>query len=241
MRVAAFIPARGGSKRVPRKNLAMVGDRTLLQRAIDCAHQGAPNAPVYVSTDDREIGDAAGAWGRGVRVHHRPAQIASDHAQIETAMAHWWVRLETKPDVVVLLQPTSPFRTAAHVRAAIDLLIGANLDSVVGVTVSHAPHFAGRLKPREGEPSGGGPQLWYEWQPFSPVVSAASRPRTQDLPPRGWENGSLYAFTAEHWERTGNRLGGRMGALPMTWIEGMDVDTVEDLEAARAIAERMGL
>jgi CMP-N-acetylneuraminic acid synthetase len=308
VRVAAFIPARGGSKRVPGKNLAMVGGASLLHRALDAAlrtfgpEETMTAHRVTVSTDCPDIEAHARTttlrpWAQRIDIHHRPAPLASDHAQIESAMQHWWTRLDTKPDVVVLLQPTSPFRTSAHVRAAIDLLTTASLDSVVGVTQSHAPHFAGRLKPREVvrlprvgdewiladeeameresfrivEISGSGrvladdsyhrnrsslhtldvsevmqryklsgstPTSWYEWQPFG---TGGERPRTQDLPPRGWENGSLYAFTREHWECTGNRLGGRMGALPMDWIEGFDIDTQEDLDAARAIAEGMGI
>ncbi len=205
---------------------------------------------VVVSTDDAAIASAADR--HGAYVHDRPAQLASDHAQIESALSHWWVRLDEKPDVIVLLQPTSCFRTAAHVRAAIELLRGANLDSVVGVVRSHAPHFSGRMKPRETERVliyGGSPRTpppplppleWFEWQPHAPT-SAESRPRTQDLPPRGHECGALYAFTREHWERTGSRMGGRMGALPMSWIEGLDIDDECDLAAARAIAEWMGL
>jgi CMP-N-acetylneuraminic acid synthetase len=254
VRVAAFVPARGGSKRVPEKNLAYVRHETLLGRAIR-AGLGA-GCSVVVSTDDRDIAAAARSWPspeRGVDlcrrgeivVHDRPAQLASDHAQIEDALSHWWRRLETKPDVIVLLQPTSPFRTSEHVKAAVRLLRHAELDSVVGVVQSHAPHFSGRMKPMEylhsdawfiglAAPSG----EYYEWQPFAPQ---GERPRTQDLPPRGWECGALYAFTRAHWEKTGSRMGGDMGALPMTWIEGLDIDTPEDLEAARAIAEGMGL
>jgi N-acylneuraminate cytidylyltransferase len=244
VKTVAFIPARAGSKRIPHKNLAMVGDRTLLQRAIDAAEQGGCERNIYVSTDDEDIALAAMSWGRAVRIHDRPAELATDHAQIESALAHWWRRCDDKPDVVVLLQATSPFRTAEHVRQAIALLVSTGADSVVGVTAGHEGHFAGRLKPREEYPSCGGDQCcspveWFEWQPFRNPIE--TRPRTQDLRPMGHENGSLYAFTRQHWEATGNRLGGRMVALPMTWIEGLDVDTPEDLAAARAIAEGMGL
>jgi CMP-N-acetylneuraminic acid synthetase len=147
----------------------------------------------------------------------------------------------------VLLQPTSPFRTSEHVKAAIALLQRTSADTVVGVTRSSAPHFAGRLKPRDTPgwhetPCGTSPGVpFYEWQPFGLPSAAWARPRTQDLPPRGWENGAVYAFTREHWEKTGNRLGGFSVALPMDWISGLDIDTVEDLEAARALAEGLGI
>ena len=160
-------------------------------------------------------------------MHTRPPQLATDHAQIEDAIAHWWTRLDDKPDAVVLLQPTSPFRTAEHVREALRLLEVTGADSVVGVTVGHEHHFAGRMKPRDGEPA------WYDFQPFRDVT--ARRPRTQDLAPRGAENGALYAFTRAHWERTGDRMGGHMVALPMTRWEGLDVDDEQDLTVANAL------
>lgn len=228
--VAAFIPARGGSKRVPGKNLKRIAGASLLERALLSA---APCSSRTVSTNDETIAE----WAEyvGLDVHHRPDPLASDHAQIEAAVAHWWTRLDAKPDAVVILQPTSPFRTADHVREAVDLLWRTGADSVVSVTAGHEGHFAGRLKPRESE---GAPD-WYEWQPFRNVEE--TRPRTQDLRPMGTENGAIYACTLEHWERTGNRLGGRMVAFPMSRWAGMDVDTPEDLEMARAIAERMGM
>ena len=268
MRAVAFIPARGGSKRVPGKNLREVGGMPLLARAINAGLGIMPVddvvsveacASVVVSTDDDGIWNVA--HDMAVDRHERPPQLASDHAQIEDALSHWWTRLDDKPDAIVLLQPTSPFRTAAHVREALRLLEVTGADSVVGVTVGHEPHFAGRLKPRELDvpatmaeectagcrcirasdgrwvrgAGGSDPTVrqWFDFQPFRDVT--ADRPRTQDLRPMGTENGALYAFTREHWERTGNRMGGHMVALPMTRLEGLDVDTEEDLAIANAL------
>ncbi len=243
MRSIAFVPARGGSKRLPGKNLAMVGDRTLLQRAINAGYDGWCDE-VFVSTDDSVISFAAQC--DMAQIHDRPPQLASDHAQIESAIAHWWVRLDEKPDVIVLLQCTSPFRTSHHIREAVGLLKRGVCDSVVGVTAGHGPHFAGRLKPREPEDMAcpcfdcATDDRWFDFQPFRDL-DAMARPRTQDMRPMGTENGSLYAFTREHWEKTGNRMGGRMAAVRMSWIEGLDIDDERDLAAARAIAEGMGI
>ena len=227
MRTLAFIPARGGSKRIPRKNLATVGGVSLLVRAIAVAGEFVP----VVSTEDATIAATALASRQEGRVviHDRPPQLASDHAQIEDALAHYLTRLDDKPEAIVILQPTSPFRTAAHVREALDLLARTGADSVVGVTVGHEPHFAGRLKPVE---------YWrfasaFHLQPFRDPL--AERPRTQDLRPMGTENGAIYAFTYEHWKRTRNRMGGHMVALPMTRVEGWDIDTPEDLAVANAM------
>ena len=232
MTVLAFIPARGGSKRLPGKNLAMVGGCPLVGRAVVSASYCDR---VVVSTDSEEVWQAARpsltAFATiGVHERHeRPAPLASDSAQIEDALAHWWTRAAEKPDVVVLLQPTSPLRTAQHVREAVQLLRDTDADSVVSVTLGHEHHFAGRLKPRDD--LGGA----MEWSPFRDVL--AERPRTQDLRPVGAENGAIYVFTRRHWERTSNRLGGRMVAYPMDRWHSIDVDTEEDLRVARLLAE----
>lgn len=241
MRAVAFIPARGGSKRVPGKNLREVGGVSLVERAVWAA-LGA-DIDAVVSTDDDEVSKRVAGLanlnvntGRGphvgtvknvCRIHERPTQLATDHAQIETAIAHWWTRLDDKPDAIVLLQPTSPFRTAAHVREALRLLEVTGADSVVGVTVGHEHHFAGRLKPRDGTPT------WFDWQPFRDP--GETRPRTQDLPPRGHENGSIYVTRRSAWEASGLRMSGYIVALPMTRVEGWDVDTEEDLAICNAL------
>lgn len=243
-RCVAFIPARGGSKRVPGKNLREVGGVSLVGRACDAAVQAGIHHVVVSSDDDAILNDSSGAEGgrwQPMRYerHHRPPQLATDHAQIETAIAHWWHRLDDKPDVIVLLQPTSPFRTAAHVREALRLLEATGADSVVGVTVGHEHHFAGRLKPREFCRSGAilydteERARWFDFAPFRDV--SGDRPRTQDLRPMGAENGSLYAFTRAHWERTGNRMGGHMVALPMDRWSGLDIDDETDLAVANAL------
>gem|GEM_PF-1732077 len=247
MRAFAFIPARGGSKRVPGKNLAEVGGVSLLDRAIEAALYGLPRPSteprIWVSTDDAEIDEAARGWNDDVvdvLVHERPPQLATDHAQIEAAIAHWWTRLDDKPDAIVLLQPTSPFRTAAHVREALRLMEATGADSVVGVTLGHEHHFAGRLKPRE-VPSvhaaylaaTGQARSWYDFAPFRDVTAA--RPRTQDLRPMGAENGSVYVTRRAAFEATGLRMSGHMVALPMTRVEGWDVDTQEDIDVCNAL------
>ena len=250
MRVVAFIPARTGSKRLPHKNTACVGNTTLVQRTVNAACESGLAYKCVVSTDDEKILHNAGdaKYASHLFWHKRPPHTCTDHAQIESAIADFW-RHEPKnerADVIVLLQPTSPFRTAAHVREALRLLEVTGADSVVGVTVGHEPHFAGRLKPRDwvgptpvvsvADPVRYHPVehgTFYDFHPFRDVT--AERPRTQDMRPMGTENGSLYAFTREHWEKTGNRMGGHMVALPMSKIDGMDIDTAEDLAMANAM------
>lgn len=228
MKVYAFIPARAGSKRVPGKNLRTVGGVSLLARAIDSA-MGA-NLHTVVSTDGDLLSPIAmAAIDDGAVVHLRPPQLATDHAQIEAAVAHWWTRLDDKPDAIVLLQPTSPFRTAEHVREALRLLEVTGADSVVAVRTGAEHHFAGRMKPREAADG----SVWYQWQPFRDVNR--ERIRTQDLGLRGTEDG-MWAFTRAHWERTGIREGGTMAALGIKYPNPYDIDEEDDLRAADALA-----
>ena len=119
MRVVAFIPARGGSKRIPRKNLRKVGGMSLLVRSIAHA-QAAGIERIVVSTEDLEIAHAA-SQEPGVEIHVRPRELASDGAQIEDAIAHW-AETDDAWDAMVLLQPTSPLRRPETIRACLDAM-----------------------------------------------------------------------------------------------------------------------
>ncbi len=218
---AAIIPARGGSVRVPRKNLAVVGASSLVGHAIGSAFGMA----AYVSTDDPEI--AAVARRHRVHVHDRPAGISKGipgpggRCSTELVIDHWWAGLAEKPDAFVLLQPTSPMRTATHVREACALLESSGADSVCSVVRNPRGPFAGRAYPRDG---------WTQFRPFRPE---GHRPRSQDARVILEENGAIYVTRRGAWKRTGDRMGGTVAAYEMSISDSIDVDTMEDLEAAR--------
>ena len=146
-----LIPARGGSKGIPRKNLAPVGGKPLLAWTVDAARAAGELTDVVVSTDDDEIAAAA-----GVEVLRRPPELAADETPMLDVVRH--AIGELSPDVVVILQPTSPLRRAEHVDACVRLLLESGADSVVSVV--EVPHrFApeslmdvvdGRVVPRGG-------------------------------------------------------------------------------------------
>jgi CMP-N,N'-diacetyllegionaminic acid synthase len=219
-RVAALIPARGGSKRLPHKNMARVGGQTLVERAI---LSSASCDETWVSTDDATI--AAHAARLGARVLLRPSHLSGDLTSTESVMTHWWRSLRSgeRPDALCLLQPTSPMRHAHHVAAAIDLLETSGADSVVSVRLNPHAHFVGRSYPREG---------WREFRPFRP---RDWRPRTQDARELTEENGAIYITRRETWERTGNRMGGVVAELRMSDAESVDIDTAEDLAVVEAL------
>jgi CMP-N,N'-diacetyllegionaminic acid synthase len=127
MQVLGLIPARGGSKGIPGKNLATAGGRSLLAWAVDAA---AGLDRVVVSTDAPEI--AAAAEALGVEALSRPAELAADDVPMLDVVLHALEALGPA-DIVVLLQPTSPLRRNEHVRAALDLLEQTGADGVVSV------------------------------------------------------------------------------------------------------------
>jgi CMP-N,N'-diacetyllegionaminic acid synthase len=136
MAVLAIIPARGGSKGVPRKNLRQVGDRSLLVRAIEASRNAAGVDRVFVSTDDGEIQQEARLHGADASVL-RPAALATDQAPTLPVLQHAVQSVEAVGvivDIIVLVEPTSPFRTANHVGAALERFRRGDCRSVVTVT-----------------------------------------------------------------------------------------------------------
>ena len=135
MDVVALIPARGGSKGIPRKNLAPVAGRPLLAWTIDAALRSRAVTRTVVSTEDDEIATAARELGAGVLV--RPPELAADDTPMQPVILHALEALEA-PEVLVLLQPTSPLRRGEHVDEAVELLLATDADSVVSVV--EVPH-----------------------------------------------------------------------------------------------------
>jgi CMP-N-acetylneuraminic acid synthetase len=133
--VLGLIPARGGSKGIPRKNLAPLAGKQLLAWTIESALGATELTRIVVSTDDDEIAETAAA-AAGVAVLRRPWELAADDTPMLDVVRH--AVSELGPDVVVLLQPTSPLRRAEHVDACVRLLLESGGDAVVSVV--EVPH-----------------------------------------------------------------------------------------------------
>lgn len=215
----AFIPARGGSKRLPRKNLARVGRGSLLELAIIDAMSTCSR--VVVSTDDEEI--AAAAWDAGenpyLEIHHREPEHATDTAQIESALIAWAETQRLDDDTpLVILQPTSPLRRPETVRECLRVLEVEGVDSVLSVTMDRKPHLRGLPWPGN---------VW--------VPEMQDRARTQDVPPVPVDNGVCYVVRWGALREERVRTAGETLYVSTPWPESLDVDTVEDLELARAL------
>ena len=143
MKPLIVIPARGGSKGVPRKNIKVLGDKPLIQYTIDAAKGVFDDEFICVSTDDFEIKSVVEQFGLKVPFL-RPNELASDTAGTYEVLLHAISYYESKgyfPDTLILLQPTSPFRTSAHIKEALKLY-HESIDMVVSVKETKAnPYY----------------------------------------------------------------------------------------------------
>lgn len=225
MDVLCVIPARGGSKGIPRKNLREVGGRSLLARACGAAREAGLDR-VVVSTDDAEI--AAAAERERVTVVWRPAELGADDTPmlpvVVDALRQAEERTGGRADAVALLQPTSPFRRGEHVRAAIDLLTSTGADSVVSVTV--VPH---RFVPTSLLRMDGDGRV-------SPYVGGEQPLRRQDKVVLYARNGPAVLVTRRATLISGSLYGAHQRALVMRPEESLDIDDDLDLTLAELMA-----
>lgn len=141
MRIVAVIPARGGSKGIPKKNLQKVCGRSLISHALDCVSRSKYEMDVVVSTDSREILDHANSLGYNGE-YLRPSNLAQDHSRMVDAVLDvlsWKKKKYNKTyDVIVLLQPTSPLRLSRDLDAALDAFTAeVNTTSLISVNSMH--------------------------------------------------------------------------------------------------------
>ncbi|MGW7365014.1 cytidylyltransferase domain-containing protein [Streptomyces sp. NPDC054841] len=249
--VLAVIPARGGSKGVPGKNLAAVGGIPLVARAVRACTGARLVTHVVVSTDDAAIADAARAAGAGVgaadRVHcvQRPAAIAGDTATSESAVLHAMDAHEAihgRPvDVVLLVQCTSPFITSDDIDGVASAVVEDGADTAVTVAPFHA--FVWRRTPAAlpvGAPARPHPA---ERAAAAPVEDGqgvnhdkAYRPRRQDRPEDFVETGAAYAMEAGGFRTHGHRFFGRTALVETDPARVLEIDDPHDLARARALA-----
>lgn len=144
MKILYLIPARGGSKGIPYKNIKLLNGKPLIYYTIDAARGVAKDEDICVSTDDERIIECVEDYGLKVPFI-RPSAYATDFASSEDVIKHaikWYKERGIDYDIVVLLQPTSPLRTTRHIREAIDLYINESkkesIDEIVSVKKSHA-------------------------------------------------------------------------------------------------------
>ena len=213
-RILAVIPARGGSSGVPRKNLRRLAGRPLIAYAIEAAQGVDGFDRVVVSTDDAEIKALAGDMG--CRVVDRPAELAGPEASTESALLHALDVLQAAGEIfdyVAALEPTSPFRTAATVRACLDTLIERGGPSLLAVRATS--EVLGTVE--DGV--------------FRPLFPDAPR-RRQDREPLYAEAGTVYACSVEHLRRAQSVVADDWLAYVVPDREAVDINTLDDFAYA---------
>jgi CMP-N-acetylneuraminic acid synthetase len=227
MQVLAVVPARGGSKGVPRKNLRLVAGRPLLAYTADAVRASSRVTRAIVSTDDDEIARAARELGLEVPFM-RPAELAADDTPMQPVLQHAVRAMAAAgfvADVVVLLQPTSPLRRGAHIDAAVDLLESTGADSVVSVV----------LVPHQFNPVS---VMTLDGDRLVPFLPGPQVLRRQDKPRVFARNGPAVAAIRCAVLERGSLYGDDPRALLMTPEESLDVDSPADLEYLELVLAR---
>ena len=224
--ILAVIPARGGSKGIPRKNIVKINDRPLIDYTIQAALQGSRINDVVVSTEDKEISTISKELGAQVPFirsdHLATNQMQSAPVIIDTL--NQMERLKSiKYDAVLMLQPTSPLRTSKHIDEALDLFFSQECDSVVSVVSVGGTHPF-RMKRLVGN------QLVnYIDQGFWDM-----RPR-QALPPAYIRNGSIYLIKRDVLIKEEQLIGKKCLGMVMSDEESINIDSPLDLKLAELL------
>ena len=218
----AIIPARGGSKGIPKKNIKLLAGKPLIQWTIEHALNSSCVSRLVVSTDCEDIADISTKLKAEVPFL-RPNELSSDTASTESAILHCleWLSLNEnyQPDNIILLQPTSPIRSLDAIDNAFDTFLKKKADSLL--SVSEFFHFLWEDKKN--------PKALYDFQ---------NRPRRQDIEKKDIklkENGSIYISTYENVYKNKNRLGGKIETFIMDEIESLEIDTDLDFKIVETI------
>lgn len=217
----AIIPARGGSKRLPGKNIKLLGGKPLIAWTIEAAIKSNVFDHVFVSTDSEEIASVSKDYGAKVPFL-RPAELASDTATTNDVVTHLvnWYETQTsnKISTIAILQPTSPFRNAEHIIEAFEEMKTKQAKAIVSVCeLEHPIQFCNKLG-LDGSMDG--------------FIEPSDMKRTQDLEPYYRLNGAIYFLSREY----ANRLSELYSEGTYSYIMGLkssiDIDVDLDFKLA---------
>lgn len=212
--ILAVIPARGGSKGIPNKNIYPLLNKPLLAYTVEAAIQSAVAERVVVSTDSKEIAEVALQYG--AEIINRPTELSTDEAPTELALIHALDSLTAQnftPEWVLTLQPTSPLRSSQTIRDFVAAFSDASqhFDSMLSVTEDSA----------------------YKWvktegHALQPLFPNAAR-RRQDRPPLYSEDSALYITRVQALRNTGSIFGRNVTGFSIDPIEAVDINEPLDL------------
>lgn len=219
-KILAFIPARGGSKRLPGKNIKLLGQVPLLAYSLVAAMNSTMVNKIVLSTDDDSI-IAIGKQYDLVNIIRRPSELSDDKATTLSAMVHSLEYLEAQqaylPDIVVLLQPTCPFRENGYIDSAIEFFLRSDADSLIGVCEE---------KYKLGDIRGN-----YFYPRYKEGV------RKQDMEALYRENGSIY-ISRSHILKNDTLFGKKIIPYAGNKFNAVNIDTQLDFDIAEMILEK---
>jgi N-acylneuraminate cytidylyltransferase len=224
LEILALIPARGGSKGIPQKNIQPLAGKPLVAHSILQARQTPSITRVVVSTDDPSIAAAAGEYG--AEIVRRPIDLSGDTATSESALLHALDHLHKsenyQPDILVFLQCTSPLTLAEDIEGTIQALLENRADSALSVTPFH--YF-----------------LWGYRQDGEVIAinhDKYVRPRRQDRDPQYVETGAVYAMRVPGFLEARHRFFGRIAMYHMPIERRLEIDDPVDLQIAEVLLQR---
>ncbi|OGS69790.1 MAG: acylneuraminate cytidylyltransferase [Flavobacteria bacterium RIFCSPLOWO2_12_FULL_31_7] len=213
----AIIPARGNSKRLPGKNIKLLGGIPMLVHSIKYAQNFSFIDAIYVTTDDAAIKKVALQYG--AKVIDRPAEISGDFEPTVSALKHVLESLTEEIENVILLQPTNPLRPENLLEEAFQIYLNSNLDSLFTVSRNH--HKLGKI-------------VNHKFEPFNYTIGQ----RSQDLAPLFFENGLLYISKA-HLIKKDIIISENALPLEVNHIfANVDIDTQEDFDYAEYLYQK---
>lgn len=220
LKVLALIPARGGSKGIPKKNLFPIMAKPLLQYTFEAAKESDVLDAIMISTEDDEITHFAQLHSIDTR-YRRPAELGSDDARtvdVVKDVLDWLQANQEMPDVLVLLQPTSPLRSAEDIKRAVHSFIENNYDSMVSVHKMTEHPFKSIQRKSNGD-----------WSYLA--KSSQKQHRRQDYDDNFFTiNGAFYLVKPEWFlEKNAFVVEGETELFEMSAVAGMDVDELVDV------------
>ncbi len=223
MKPLVIIPARGGSKGIPHKNIKLLGGKPLICRAIDNARAVAPDSDICVSTDDSEIIQVVEDYGLKVPFI-RPAELAADNSGTYEVLLHalsFYEQQGRTYDTIILLQPTSPFRRDEDISEALKLY-SPDIDMVVSVTEARAnPYYNCFETDSDG---------------FLHVSKGDGKYIRRQDAPKAWEyNGAIYIINPQSLKRESLGEFKRRRMYEMDELHSLDLDTPLDWRIAELL------
>ena len=218
MKVLSIIPARGGSKGIPLKNLVVLNRKPLLYYTVTASLKSKIINKTIVSTDNNKIGKVA--LKLGAEVIYRPKKLATDTTPLEPVIEHALDYLnrhdDYNPEIIVILQNTSPLRTTKHIDEALTLMKRQNYDSVLSGFSIHT----------------------FLWKQSKKVIipldyNPKKRPNRQGMHEQLFENGAIFATKTRYFTKNKCRISGKIGFYKMPLESSYNIDSYDDLRSIK--------